>query len=110
MREHGLVGRTRRRMVKTTLSDVAAAYAPNILKRDFSTTGPNQKWTTDLTYVETKEGWLYLAGIQDLFSGRIVGWAVDESLETDLCLRALQMATRVPRPPPGLIHHSDRGS
>lgn len=68
MRSHGLLGRTRRIAVRTTISDDRAMYAPNILKRDFSTTGPNQKWVTDLTYVDTAEGFLYFAAIQDLFS------------------------------------------
>ncbi|RYF47794.1 MAG: IS3 family transposase [Cytophagaceae bacterium] len=110
MREHGLVARTRRKVVRTTIADPNAAPAPNLLGRDFSTTGPNQKWVTDLTYVETTEGFVYLSLIQDLFSGRVVGWAMDDSMETDLCVRALQMAIEERRPLPGLVHHSDRGS
>ena len=110
MRERGMVGRTRRRFIKTTVTDESTSFAENLLKRDFSTTGPNQKWVTDLTYVDTDEGWLYLAGIQDLYSGRIVGWAVDETMETELCLRALRMAVDARRPLPGLVHHSDRGT
>lgn len=110
MREHGLVGRTRRKVVRTTIADPAACPAPNVLSRDFSTTGPNQKWVTDLTYVETDEGNLYLSLLQDLFSGRIVGWEIDDNMETDLCLRTLQMAVDERKPMPGLIHHSDRGS
>jgi transposase InsO family protein len=110
MREHGLVGRTRRQKTRTTHADSLACPAPNLLQRDFSTTGPDQKWVTDMTYVETEEGSAYLALLQDLFSGRIVGWAMADNMETDVCQRALQMAVDDRRPLPGLIHHSDRGS
>ena len=110
MRERGMVGRTRRRFVKTTITGEHTPFADNLLKRDFSTTGPNQKWVSDLTYVDTDEGWLYLAGIQDLYSGRIVGWAADDNMETALCLEALRMAVETRQPLPGLIHHSDRGT
>lgn len=110
MRERGFVGRTRRRFVVTTVTDDKAIFADNVLERDFSTTGPNQKWVSDITYVDTDEGWLYLASVQDLYSGRIIGWAAAETMETDLCLQALQMATELRKPMPGLIHHSDRGT
>lgn len=110
MREHGLAGRTRRRFVQTTRSDKLAKFAPNALNRDFSATAPNQKWATDLTYVETHEGWLYLAVIQDLYSSRVVGWAIDDNMETDLCSEALLMALASRDFPKEVLHHSDRGS
>lgn len=110
MREHGLVGRTRRRFVCTTQADERAKHAPNALDRDFQATLPNKKWATDITYVETNEGFLYLAVIQDLFSGRVVGWAIDDNMEVDLCSRALQMALSNRGLPEGVMLHSDRGS
>ena len=109
MREHGLAGRTRCRFVRTTVVDPQMEPAPNLLARNFKADVPNCKWVTDITYVDTDEGWLYLAAIQDLFSGRIVGWAMADSLHTQLCLEALNMAVTARRPPVGLIHHSDRG-
>lgn len=109
MREHGLAGRTRRRFVHTTQSDKDAKFAPDIIARDFTTTGPNQKWATDVTYVDTKEGWLYLAVIQDLYSSRILGWAISDSLAVDLCSAALMMALESRGFPKEVIHHSDRG-
>jgi putative transposase len=110
MREHGLVGRTRRRFVCTTRADARAKCAPNLLDRDFTASAPNQKCATDITYVETQEGFLYLAVIQDLFSSRVVGWAIDDNMEVDLCTRALQMALSNRKFPKGLMLHSDRGS
>jgi putative transposase len=109
MREHGLVGRTRRRFVHTTQAAEDAKFAPNIISRDFTTTGPNQKWATDVTYVDTAEGWLYLAVIQDLYSSRVVGWAISASLAVDLCSEALMMALDNRNFPKEVTHHSDRG-
>jgi transposase InsO family protein len=74
-----------------------------------SPTKPDQIWVTDITYVETAEGWLYLAGVLDLYSRRLIGWAMGSSLETALPLAALHMALRQRRPLPGVLHHSDRG-
>lgn len=110
MREHGLRARGRRRFRTTTDSRQPAPIAPNLLERNFDATAPNQVWVTDVTYVWTHEGWLYLAAIIDLYARRVVGWAVSERNDTGLALEALSKATTARRPPPGLIHHSDRGS
>lgn len=110
MREAQLQGRTRRRFrVRTTDSNHAEPIAPNRLAQAPAPTQPNQAWVTDITYIETDEGWLYLAGVLDLFSRRVIGWAMDSSLATALPLAALLMALRQRRPAPGLLHHSDRG-
>lgn len=109
MRRKGLVGRARRRFRRTTEVDPALAVAPNLLDREFTMTAPNQTWATDITYVRTWEGWLYLAVVIDLFSRRVVGWAVDDHLRTELCLDALTMAIGRRLPDAGLVHHSDRG-
>jgi putative transposase len=84
--------------------------APNILDGNFMADAPNRKWAGDISYIWTSEGWLYLAIVLDLFSRRIIGWAVSDRLKKDLALRALQRAITMRCPPPGLIHHSDRGS
>jgi putative transposase len=109
MRERDLRGKRRRRFRVTTQSDHDFAIAPNLLARDFSATAPNQKWVGDITYIWTREGWLYLAVLIDLFSRRVVGWSMSESLSTELPLRALKMAIAARRPPRGLLHHTDRG-
>jgi putative transposase len=110
MRERRLQGRRRRRYRATTDSKHSVNIAPNLLNRDFSTTGPNQVWVTDVTAVYTGTGWLYLAVILDLFSRAVVAWSTSSNNDTSLALAALQAAVRHRRPPPGLIHHSDRGS
>ncbi len=110
MREEQLQGRTRRRFrVRTTDSNHAEPIAPNRLAQAPAPAKPNQVWVTDITYIETDEGWLYLAGVLDLFSRRLIGWAMGSSLETALPLAALLMALRQRQPEPGLLHHSDRG-
>ena len=83
--------------------------ADNLLDRNFTATAPNQKWLTDITYVPTREGWLYLATVLDVFSRRIVGWSMSERIDTELVKSALHMATTQRSPGPGLLHHSDRG-
>ena len=111
MREADLQSRKRRRFrVVTTDSKHAHPVAPNVLERDFTATMPNQKWLADLTYVPTAEGWLYLALILDLFSRKMVGWAMSDSMPQELTLEALSMALGWRDPPDGLVHHSDRGS
>jgi transposase InsO family protein len=111
MREAGITPPRRRRFRKTTDSDHALPVAENLLDRDFSSPAPNRRWATDITYVWTLEGWLYLAVVLDLFSRRIVGWAMDKTLEAEhLTLRALHMALFGRDPDTGLLHHSDRGS
>jgi putative transposase len=111
MRLHGLRGRVRRaKQPKTTESTHPYPIAANLLNRDFAASTPNQKWLADITYVDTLEGFLYLASIEDVFSRRIVGWDMADSLETTLVERALHMALAQRKPNPGLLHHSDRGS
>ncbi|WP_370468058.1 MULTISPECIES: IS3 family transposase [Pseudomonadota] len=110
MRENGLRGRQKRRFKRTTDSEHSWPIAPNIIDQDFTATAPNQKWGVDISYVWTREGWLYLAVVLDLFSRRVVGWAVGDRLHRDLALAALRKALVMRRPPEGLIHHSDRGS
>jgi len=108
--EKGLFSRTRRKFVVTTDSAHEMPVAENLLDRDFTATEPNQKWAADITYLRTVEGWLYLAVVMDLFSRRIVGWAMSPSLRAPLVLDALEMALNHRCPQPGLVHHSDRGS
>jgi putative transposase len=110
MGEQKLSARRRRRSVRTTDSNHPHPVAPNVLERDFSPGQPNSTWATDITYVWTGEGWLYLAVVLDLFSRRVVGWAMSEHIDTPLVLGALEMALEGRQPPEGLIHHSDRGS
>jgi putative transposase len=110
MRAAGLQCRKRRRFrVVTTDSRHAHPIAPNVLARDFSASAPDQKWLADLTYVPTAEGWLYVALVLDVFSRKLVGWALSDSLAQDLTLAALHMALGWRHPAAGLMHHSDRG-
>ena len=109
MRLEGIHACRKRRFKTTTDSKHELPIAPNELARDFEMDAPNVAWVTDITYVETREGWLYLSVILDLFSRRVVGWATSDSLSTKLPLDALAMGLRGRRPRMGLIHHSDRG-
>lgn len=109
MRHHGLRSRPKRRFVATTNSNHDYPVAPNILDQRFQVQAPNRVWLTDITYIRTFEGWLYLAAVMDLFSRNIVGWSMSETMTTDLTLSALNMAIQSRRPLKGLIHHSDRG-
>ena len=111
MRQSGLCGKRKRRFrPQTTNSDHALPIAPNLLQQDFSATAPNQKWLCVISYIDTAEGWLYLAVIIDLYSRRVVGWAMSHRIDRFLVLAALEMAIRSRKPAPGLIFHSDRGS
>ncbi len=110
MQRHGIQARGRRKFVVTTDSKHDLPLAPNLLQRDFTAQGPNQKWTSDITYIETAEGWLYLAAILDLHSRQVVGWSMQEHMQTSLITDALRMAWFRRRPSVGLIFHSDRGS
>jgi transposase InsO family protein len=113
MREEGLVGRRPRRWVRTTDSAHAQPVASNVLDRRFGVDqvpGPDRVWVSDLTYIPTREGWLFLAIVLELASRRVVGWAMRETLDAELALAALRMALADRRPGPGLLHHSDRGS
>jgi transposase InsO family protein len=110
MRQRGLAGRRRRRFRATTDSRHTLPVAPNVLDRQFVQPAPDVAWVTDITYMLTGEGWLYLAVILDLCSRLVVGWAVSERITRELTLNALEMALVRRRPRRGLVHHSDRGS
>ena len=109
MRQAGLAGAQRRRYRGTTRQDRAAIAAPDLVQRDFTAFGPDQLWVADITYVPTGEGWLYLATVLDAWSRRIVGWAMGDTLRTELVVDALDMAVWNRRPA-GVVHHSDRGA
>lgn len=110
MRQNGLQGRRKYRKVSTTDSKHDYPIAPNVLNRDFQAEKPNQKWVADITYIPTEEGWLYLAGVLDLFSRKIVGWDMSNQINADLVENALRMALYQRQPSANLLHHSDRGS
>ena len=109
MRGMGLAARRKRRFRRTTDSAHALPVAPDLLGRDFAAAAPDRVWLADLTYIWTAEGWLYLAVVLDLFSRRVVGWAMADHLGHELALAALDMAIARRRPAAGLVHHSDRG-
>lgn len=110
MRDAGLRARPRRRFRRTTDSSHKYPVAPNVLQRNFSAAAPNEAWVGDITYIWTAEGWSYLAVLIDLFSRRVVGWAMRSTLSRELCLAALEQALTRRRPKPGLVDHTDRGS
>ena len=110
MHEAGLRAKHANRRPRQRTTAARAPAAPNLLQRRFQAAAPNRVWVSDLTYIPTREGWLYLAVVLDLYSRRIVGWAADQHMSRDVALRALQTAVARRRPPPGLLHHSDRGS
>lgn len=110
MRDMGLQSRRKRRFKATTDSRHALPVAENVLDRKFEVDAPNLAWVTDITYVWTSEGWLYLAAILDLFSRRVVGFAMSSRIDRELVLEALRMAIGRRVPNAGLVHHSDRGS
>lgn len=109
MRESGLVGVSRRRRVRTTRRDPAARPAPDLVDRKFAASGPNQLWVADITYLPTLAGFLYLAVVLDVWSRKIVGWAMSSQLATQIVLDALAMAIEQRQPASGVIHHSDQG-
>lgn len=110
MRNAGLRSKTRRKFrVKTTDSNHSHPIAPDHVGRDFKASAANKIWVSDITYIATDEGWLYLASTMDLFSRRIVGWSMSATLHATVAVDALKMAIEQRRPAPGLIHHSDRG-
>lgn len=110
MRQNGIQVTRSRKFKRTTDSDHAFNIAPNLLQQDFTASEPNRKWAGDITYVWTREGWVYLAVIMDLYSRRVVGWSLSNRMKQDLALRALDMAVAIRRPEPGCIHHTDRGA
>lgn len=110
MRHRGLLGRQKgRHRVQTTDSNHDHPIAPNRLAEAPATSAPNQIWVADITYIDTAQGWLFLAGVMDLHSRKIVGWAMGPSIDSALVISALSMATRHRQPPQGLLFHSDRG-
>ena len=102
--------KARRRFPRTTQRDPEARAAPNLLNQDFSSPAPDRKWVSDITYIDTAEGWLYLASVLDLFSRQVVGWAMDEHMEISLVQKAWNMAVSQRCPSADLLHHSDQGS
>jgi transposase InsO family protein len=109
MAEENLCHRLKRRFVHTTQSKHEQPVSPNVLDRSFEVGAPNKVWASDITYIHTRRGWAYLAAILDLGSRKVVGWQVGPTIDEDLVLGALCQAIEQRRPPPGLIHHSDRG-
>jgi len=110
MREEGLRAKGKRRYCVTTDSAHRLGVAPNRVARNFGAPAPNRVWLSDITYLATGEGWLYLTCVLDVYSRRMVGWAVDDSLHAEATCRALTEATARRRPRPGLVVHSDRGA
>ena len=110
MRINNIRAKTKKRFKVTTKQNIKAEASPNILKGNFSASAENQTWTGDITYIWTKQGWLYLAVIMDVYSRKIVGWSIHNCLSKELVIRALIMAIINRNPSKGLIFHSDRGS
>ncbi|MDM5247845.1 IS3 family transposase [Lysinibacillus sp. G4S2] len=110
MKEEGIRSKTVKQYKATTNSKHNLPVYPNLLDQQFKVERPGQAWVADITYIWTSEGWLYLATIMELFSRRIIGWAMDERMTKELVILALKRAIRTQTPTPGLIHHSDRGS
>ena len=110
MRLRELQAKQTKRFKTTTKRNKADPVAPNLVQQDFTADEPDQIWLADITYIATLEGWLYLAAILDLYTRRIVGWAMSDRMTSDLTLAALQMALLQRQPDAGLIHHSDQGS
>ena len=110
MRSHGWRARAAKKFKATTNSNHSLPVAPNLLQQNFLAHRPNETWVSDITYVWTEEGWLYLAVVMDLYSRKVVGWALSERMTKQLVIDALNMAVWSRKPPKGLILHSDRGS
>ena len=109
-RLHGIRCTHKKKFKVTTDSKHSLPIADNVLNRQFAQTAPNQAWVADITYIPTDEGWLYLAAVKDLYTCEIVGWAMDKQMTKQLAIDALRAAYWRKKPPPGLLHHSDRGS
>lgn len=110
MKANGIRAKHKRRYKATTDSKHALPVAPNLLDRQFVTSAPGQVWTADITYIPTREGWLYLAVVMGLYTRMIVGWSMDGRMTRKLVMNALRMARFRRKPKPGVLHHSDRGS
>ena len=108
--EHGIKCRRHKRFKVTTYSDHNKLVYPNILNQQFDAKRPNESWVSDITYIWSNEGWLYLAGVKDLYTKELVGYAINKRMTADLVCKALNMAIKNKRPSQGLIVHSDRGS
>lgn len=109
-RKLGIICKRKRRVIRTTDSNHALPIAPNLLERDFAPGARNRVWVSDITYIPTRQGWVYLAGVKDVHSREIVGFSLSARMDTNLVLSALTKAVLFHRPPAGLILHSDRGS
>jgi transposase InsO family protein len=110
MRVNNIKAKTKRKFRVTTIENTKVKASENILNKNFTSERENQIWTSDITYLWTSEGWLYLAVVMDIYSRKIIGWALGSSLSAELVLRALIMALLHRNPPEGIIFHSDRGS
>jgi putative transposase len=110
MRKQGLEGTYRRRFRKTTVADESARPAPDLIERDFTATGPNQKWVADFTYIRTWQGWLYLAVVVDVYSRMVVGWSMRDDMHAELVVDAARMAVWRRHLTGRVIHHSDQGA
>jgi putative transposase len=110
MQEKRISASRKRQKAHKTASDHASLCAPNLLGRDFTADAPDKKWMTDMTFIETREGWLYLAGVIDAYSRKLIGWAMGKEHDAELVKQALQMALQQRQPGADLVHHSDRGS
>lgn len=110
MKDSDIRSKRRKKFVATTDSKHNHPVAENLLDRDFTVEAPDEVWVSDITYIPTEEGWLYLAAVKDLFHKKIVGWSMGERITKELTISALEMAISRRRPSEGLIHHSDRGS
>ncbi len=108
-KENNLYSKRKRNFKATTDSNHQLPVAENLLNQDFNTDRPNTVWVTDISYLDTSEGWLYLATVKDIHTKDIVGWATADNMKTSLCKRALENAINRYKPQEGLIHHSDRG-
>ena len=108
-KEHKLYSKRKRKYKATTNSNHKLPVAENILNQDFNVDRPGAVWVTDISYIGTNEGWLYLATVKDIFTKEIVGWATADNMKTELCIKALNNAVMRNKPSKGLIHHSDRG-
>lgn len=108
-KEHGLFSIRKKKFKATTNSNHKLPVAENLLNQNFKTDRPGAVWVTDISYIDTLEGWLYLATVKDIFTKEIVGWATADNMKTELCIKALESAVMRHRPSKGLIHHSDRG-
>ena len=110
MKQQGLKARWQRKFVHTTDSQHDLPVAANVLDRRFNPNAPDQAWVADITYIRTERGWLYLAAVLDLYSRKVIGWAMAPNMPAELACTALQMAIALRQPKPGLIVHTDRGS